>query len=62
MVSMQSLGGEKKKLIVYDFNVFKCHAVALCQSVGIEAKDFGLDRREIDGLPNGVVDDVRELT
>jgi hypothetical protein len=45
-------------LLSYDFYITECHAVAFGEAVRIETEDFGLDGLELDGLPDGVVDDV----
>ena len=46
----------------HHLNVAIAHPVAFVQAVGLEAENPRFDRSEIDGLPDGVVHDVRELT
>ena len=42
-------------------DVFKGHAVAISKTFGIQAENIGLDGSKLNGLPNGIVDDIREF-
>ena len=46
---------------MYDFYIVESHALAFCEAVGIKAEHFCLRGSKLDGLPDGIVDDVREL-
>ena len=45
----------------YDFDVAKGHAAALGYAVGIESQNSGFDWRKLDGLPDGIIHNVREF-
>ena len=45
----------------YNFDVTVAHAFARGQTFSIQLEDAGLDGLELDGLPNGIIDNIREL-
>lgn len=48
-------------LLADDFDVGVSHVLALGHAVGLDADYRGFDGVEGDGLPDGIVDDVRKL-
>jgi hypothetical protein len=48
-------------LLSYYFKIGKGHTFALSQSVGIQTKNPSFDGFKLDGLPDGVIHNVREL-
>jgi hypothetical protein len=43
-------------------NISIAHAATLGQSVGIEFDDAGFGGRELNGLPYGIINNVREFS